>query len=296
MDKMQLTSQSEFHRLTSVLLNPVQYAFQNPEKIQREWEGLNYLQAPQWETALEEYEVFEGIFRDAGIAIQYLPKDITCSLDVLYCRDASITTDHGVILCHMGKTAREPEPKVMQRFCQEQGIPILGSIVPPGTLEGGDVAWLDTNTLAVGLGYRTNLEGIRQLKQLLRPLDIKVVVVDLPHFRGPADVFHLMSIFSPVDQDLAVTYSPLMPVRFRNYLLDKGYELVEVPEAEFDSLGCNVLALAPRKCLMVKGNPITEERLKQAGCEVLTYSGNEISVKGGGGPTCLTRPLSRALV
>ncbi len=104
-----------------------------------------------------------------------------------------------------------------------------------------------------------------------------------------------MSIFSPVDQDLAVTYSPLMPIRFRNYLLEKGFNLVEVPESEFDSLGCNVLALAPRKCLMAKSNPITEARLLQAGCEVLTYSGNEISVKGGGGPTCLTRPLFRAL-
>ena len=292
---MQTTSHSEIHRLTSVLLNPVQHAFQSPEKIKQEWEPLNYLQAPHWVAALEEYEIFEGIFRKAGVDIQYLPKNKTCSLDALYCQDASITTDHGVILCHMGKAQRNPEPLVMEDFFTGAGIPILGKIQPPGTLEGGDVAWLDTNTLAVGLGYRTNLDGISQLKQLLGPLDVDLVVVDLPHFRGPKDVFHLMSIFSPVDQDLAVTYSPLMPVRFRNYLLDKGYELVEVPEAEFDSLGCNVLALAPRKCLMVKGNPITEKRLKQVGCEVLTYSGNEISVKGGGGPTCLTRPLSREI-
>ncbi len=292
---MPATCQSEYLPLKQVLLNPVLHAFQEPKKIAGEWKDLHYLSAPDWEKALSEYKAFKEVFLREGIRVQEFPKTQNLSLDALYCRDASITTDHGVILCNMGKPARRPEPQAMQNFYIESGISILGAIEDPGTLEGGDVAWLDTKTLAVGLGYRTNQEGIRQLEQLLAPYDIEVIVADLPHYRGPSDVFHLMSILSPVDEDLLVTYSPLMPIRFRNYLLDRGFTLVEVPEVQFDSMGCNVLALSPRKCLMAKGNPITEERLKQAGCTVLTYSGNEISVKGGGGPTCLTRPLARAL-
>jgi N-dimethylarginine dimethylaminohydrolase len=155
------------------------------------------------------------------------------------------------------------------------------------------VAWLDDKTLAVGHTYRTNEEGIKQITALLAPLGVDVITVPMPHYRGPSDVFHLMSVLSPVDSNLAVVYSPLIPIVFRNELIKRGYELVEVPEAEFDSMGCNVLALAPRVCLMVKGNPITKERLEKVGCKVIEYEGAEISVKGGGGPTCLTRPVER---
>ncbi len=171
--------------------------------------------------------------------------------------------------------------------------PILGTITEPGTLEGGDVAWLDEHTLAVGHTYRTNEEGIRQLTNLLKPLDIDVITVDLPHYKGPSDVFHLMSILSPVDRNLAVIFSPLMPIGFRNILKERGFELVEVPEEEFDTMGCNVLATAPRECLMVEGNPKTKMALEMAGCTVREFKGAEISVKGGGGPTCLTRPIYR---
>ena len=122
---------------------------------------------------------------------------------------------------------------------------------------------------------------------------MNVISVSLPHYKGPSDVFHLMSILSPVDRDLAVVYSPLMPIVFRKELLNRGYELVDVPEEEFDSMGCNVLAIAPRTCIMVAGNPKTKAALEKAGCKVFEYEGDEISVKGGGGPTCLTRPLSR---
>jgi N-dimethylarginine dimethylaminohydrolase len=122
----------------------------------------------------------------------------------------------------------------------------------------------------------------------------RVVPVPLPHWHGPEDVFHLMSMYSPVDHDLAVVYSPLLPVPFRQLLLKKGYELVEVPEEEFESMGCNVLAVAPRKCVVVEGNPVTRRRLEAAGAEVHEFKGREISMKGGGGPTCLTRPLVRS--
>jgi N-dimethylarginine dimethylaminohydrolase len=173
-------------------------------------------------------------------------------------------------------------------------FPVLGVIKSPGTLEGGDVAWLDEKTLAVGHTYRTNEEGIHQLKKVLEPKGIEIIVAELPHYKGVNDVFHLMSILSPVDKNLAVVYSPLMPIKFRNELLDRGFELIEVPEEEFESMGCNVLAIAPRQCVMVAGNPKTKKRLEKAGCEVFAYKGNEISVKGGGGPTCLTRPLLRS--
>jgi N-dimethylarginine dimethylaminohydrolase len=152
---------------------------------------------------------------------------------------------------------------------------------------------LDEKTLAVGHTYRTNPEGIRQLKTLLAPIGVEVITVPLPHYKGPSDVFHLMSILSPVDKDLAVVFSPLMPIPFRELLLQRGVKLVEVPDEEFDSMGCNVLAMGPRNCLMVAGNPVTKARLLAAGCQVTEYKGSEISVKGGGGPTCLTRPLIR---
>ncbi|MBS1575767.1 MAG: hypothetical protein JST09_10735, partial [Bacteroidetes bacterium] len=211
----------------------------------------------------------------------------------VYCRDAAIATDKGMIICNMGKEARKNEPFAEQKAFEAKDIPILGIIKKPGTIEGGDVAWLDEKTLAVGHTYRTNEEGIRQLKELLAPAGVEVIVAPLPHYKGPSDVFHLMSILSPVDKDLAVVYSPLMPIIFRELLLKKGYRLVEVPENEFDSMGCNVLALAPRLCLMVRGNSKTKSALEKAGCKVIEYEGSEISVKGGGGPTCLTRPLQR---
>jgi len=162
-------------------------------------------------------------------------------------------------------------------------------------LEGGDVAWLDDKTLAVGRTYRTNDSGIEQLRSLLEPLGVTVIQADLPHFKGTSDVFHLMSILSPVDKDLAVVYSPLIPIPFRELLLAFGFSLVEVPDEEFETMGCNVLALSPRNCLMVSGNPVTKTRLEQAGATVHIYDGTEISIKGGGGPTCLTRPILREI-
>ena len=214
-------------------------------------------------------------------------------MDSIYCRDAAIATNGGMIICNMGKAARTNEPLAEQKAFVENEITVLGSISAPGTVEGGDVAWLDEHTLAVGHTYRTNDEGIEQLSALLKPLGVELFVTSLPHYKGTSDVFHLMSIFSPVDRNLAVVYSPLMPIAFRNLLLKKGYELIEVPDNEFESMGCNVLALAPKECLVVTGNPKTKSLLEKAGCKVIEYIGQEISVKGGGGPTCLTRPVWR---
>jgi N-dimethylarginine dimethylaminohydrolase len=193
----------------------------------------------------------------------------------------------------MGKSGRINEPDAQLQTYLDHSISILGKIEFPGTLEGGDVAWLDEKTLAVGHTYRTNEAGILQLKRMLEPKGIEVIVVELPHYKGSSDVFHLMSIVSPVDKDLAVVYSPLMPIVFRNELLKRQFQLIEVADDEFESMGCNVLAIAPRDCIVVQGNPKTLKALKNAGCKVTSYEGNNVSVLGGGGPTCLTRPMLR---
>ena len=288
-----MSAHSESGKLTSLFIKKAAAAFIDDAHIAEHWAALNYLGKPAMEKALIEYEAFEKILKDHGAAIHYFPEEASVNMDSIYCRDASIATSKGMIICTMGKEGRKNEPAAQQKAFEAAGIPVLGIIEAPGTLEGGDVAWLDDKTLAVGHTYRTNEAGIQQIKSLLKPLGVEVITVPMPHYRGPSDVFHLMSVLSPVDLNLAVVYSPLIPIVFRNELIARGFELVEVPESEFDSMGCNVLALAPRICLMVKGNPITKSRLEAAGCKVIEYEGAEISVKGGGGPTCLTRPITR---
>jgi N-dimethylarginine dimethylaminohydrolase len=288
-----MTCHSDIGKIKTLFIKNVQQAFISDAHIEQHWKELNYLGKPTLDKAVEEYAGFEDILKKLGADIFYFPEDDTVNMDSVYCRDAAVATDAGMILCNMGKEARKQEPLAQRKAFEANGFKILGSITAPGTLEGGDVAWLDEHTLAVGHGYRTNAEGIRQLTALLKPLNVEVITVPLPHYKGPSDVFHLMSILSPVDTKLAVIYSPLMPVVFRELLLQRGYGLVEVPDEEFDSMGCNVLAMAPGNCLMVDGNPITKAALEKAGCTVTVYKGEEISVKGGGGPTCLTRPVYR---
>jgi N-dimethylarginine dimethylaminohydrolase len=288
---MKTTHHSEYLKLKSVYLKSAKNAFVSDIFLNEHWKELNYLSKPDFNAAIDEYESFIKSLGETEI--NYFPFDDTVTIDSIYCRDVSIATDFGMILCNMGKGGRINEPQSHLKVYKEKNIPILGIIKAPRTLEGGDVAWLDEKTLAVGHTYRTNEDGISQLKQLLEPKGIEIIVAELPHYKGQQDVFHLMSILSPVDKDLAVVYSPLMPIKFRNELLNRDFELIEVPEDEFESMGCNVLALAPRHCIMVEGNPKTKALIEAAGCKVKTYNGKEISVKGGGGPTCLTRPLLR---
>ena len=292
---MKETHHSEYLKLASVYLKSAESSFRSEKKLTKQWKELQFLTKPNFEESLKEYNAFQLFFTNKNIETCFFPADQKTSIDSIYCRDASIATDFGMIVCNMGKNGRIQEPKAQLETYRQNTVKILGEITFPGTLEGGDVAWLDQKTLAVGHTYRTNDQGIRQLKALLDPKGIEVIVVELPHYKGKEDVFHLMSILSPVDKNLAVVYSPLMPIKFRNQLLERGFQLIEVPDEEFESMGCNVLAVAPRDCLMVDGNPITKKLLEQAGCQVVAYKGNEISVKGGGGPTCLTRPLKRTL-
>lgn len=289
---MQTTAQSDVGQIRRLVLKHVRDAFIDDGRIDRQWRQLNYYGRPDLGRAIAEYDRFAGLLKDLGADVTFLPKDEAVTMDSLYPRDAAIPSDKGVILCSMGKVDRRTEPAAMAALLRELGVPIAGAISGGGRLEGGDVIWLDQKTLAVGRGYRTNDEGIRQLRELLGE-DVELIVVPLPHWRGPADVFHLMSMISPVADGLAVVYSPLLPVPFRQFLLGRGIGLVEVPDEEFESMGCNVLAVAPRICLLRNGNPKTRQRLEAAGVEVHEFAGDEICGRGAGGPTCLTRPLTR---
>ena len=283
---------TEYDRLASVLIKHVRDAFVDDQTIGAQWKALNYAAPPDLARAIDECDRFIDILRSTGATVHYLPPDPQTTLDSVYVRDASIVSRPGVILCAMGKAERATEPAAQARTLERAGVNMSGRIAPPGRLEGGDLIWIDDCTLAVGRGYRTNAEGIRQLRAIVGA-GVEVIEVGLPHWRGPGDVMHLMSLISPLDHDLAVVYSPLLPVPFREWLLERGMRLIEVPGEEFDTMGANVLALAPRQCVMLEGNPRTRRAIERSGGEALVYAGAEISMKGAGGPTCLTRPLIR---
>ena len=288
-----MSGPSEFGRIAHLVMKHPRDAFVNDAAITAQWQALNYAAPPDLARACEEYERLLDLIRSTGAEVTFLPKDAATGLDSIYVRDASVVSNRGLIACNMGKPARAGEPAAQAAMFSQLGLPVAGAIEAPGQLEGGDLIWLDARTVAIGQGYRTNGEGIRQFRELVGDTVDELLTVPLPHWHGAGEVLHLMSLISPVDHDLAVVYSPLLPVPFRQRLLERGCTLVEVPDEEFGTMGANVLALAPRQCVMISGNPVTRRRLEQAGAEVFEYDGLEISVKGAGGPTCLTRPLER---
>jgi len=287
-----LSGLNEYGALKVVAVRPPENAYVSEAKIADEWERLRFYSAPKLGAAIDEHKTFTDKLRAAGADVIMLGGDDALTLDSIYARDALLVSPKGLILCHMGRKGRRGEPAVNARAFEAAGYPVLGSIEAPGTIEGGDIIWLDDTTLAVGEGPRTNAEGIRQLKDLLGA-EVEVHTVPLPPPSHPEDVFHLMSMISPLDHDLALIYRPLMPEGFMRWLKARGFSFVEVPEEEFIPMGCNVLALGPRNILMLDRLPETKARLEAAGCTVDTYTGDEISRKGEGGPTCLTRPLVR---
>lgn len=287
------TRQGDYGRLRRVMLRHVRDAWTDDAAIDATWRALNYTGRPDRRKAIEDYDRFMEIMTRRGVAVDLLPAGRGLTLDSIYMRDAAVASDRGLILCSMGKEARRAEPADVGRLARDLKLEVAGAIEGTGLLEGGDVAWLSERVVAVGRGRRTNAEGIRQLRRLLGDAVDEVLEIPLPDIEHPGDVFHLMSVFSPVDRDLAVVYPPLMPPSLRDALKEHRIATVEVPEEEFFTMGCNVLALAPRVCLMVAGNPKTRARLNAAAAEVIEYDGREISLKGCGGPTCLTRPLDR---
>jgi dimethylargininase len=239
-----------------------------------------------------EHEAFRALLVDAGAEVVVAATPHSLDPDAIYVYDPALVTDDGAVMLRPGKEGRRGEVEVMAADFVEAGVPIAGRLGAPAMAEGGDTLWLDERTLLVGRGYRTNDEGVRQLAEAMP--GVEVVAFDLPHLRGAGEVLHLMSLLSPIDVDLAVAYPPLMPVRLMELLAERDTELVEVPEEEFETMGPNVLALAPRVGLALEGNDETRRRMEKAGVEVRVFSGDEISRKGDGGPTCLTRPLLRA--
>ena len=265
-----------------------------PPAAEERFADFGYPRAVDHDRTEQEHDAFRALLAEGGAEVVVVGPDESGLLDAIFAYDPSLMTDAGAVLLRPGKELRLGEVELAERSYAELGIPIIGRIEAPGTVEGGDTLWLDERTLAVGRGYRTNDEGIRQLSALLAPHGVEIVTIDLPHWRGPNECLHLMSLISPVADRLAAVYLPLMSVPFVEELRRRGWSFIEVPDDEFETHGCNVLALAPMRVLVCNGSPMTRTRLEAAGCEVRVYTGNELSHNRAGGPTCLTRPILRA--
>lgn len=271
---------------------PAAAGWQAPEPAAR-WQELGYLHEPDGARAQAQHEALCRALRAAGTKLVVLDEADDLSLDAIYTHDPSFLTDHGAILLRMGKACREAEPRRHGEFYQRQGIPVLGEISAPGTAEAGDLAWLDGSTLLAGRGYRTNAAGIEQLRALLAPKSVEVIAAPLPHGGGPATCLHLMSFLSLLDERTALVDLPWLAVETVELLRGRGFGLVEIDSAERASLASNVLALGEKRLLAFEENPKTNARLREAGFEVQEVAGSEVGINGGGGPTCLTRPLQR---
>jgi N-dimethylarginine dimethylaminohydrolase len=280
--------------LRTVAVKRPEEAFRNPDALTKEWKDLAWTRPPDAARAAAEHQELVRLLKAAGAEALYLPQDARAGMDSLYAHDPVLITDAGAVILQTGKIARRGEGPAAADALRSWGIPILGVVEGSATAEAGDMVWLDSRTLLVGRGFRTNAAGISRLSELLRPLRVDVVPVPLPYWDGPGDVLHLMSFISLLDTNLAVVYRRLLPVPLYELLTERKFDLVDVPDEEYMTLGCNVLAVAPRQAIAVAGNPKTIARMKAAGCSVSEFSGSEICMPGAGGPTCLTRPLHRA--
>jgi N-dimethylarginine dimethylaminohydrolase len=281
-------SQSMVSPLRRVLVKRPEEAFALADPAK--W---HYTAQPDLAQALREHAAFVASLAQAGIEVIYHADAQPDHADAIFVHDPAIVTDQGAIILSMGKALRQGEEAALARCFEAIGVPILYTLHGSARAEGGDLLWLDEQTLVAGQGFRTNAEGIGQLQQALADLKVKVIPVQLPYYQGPETCLHLMSLISLVDRQLAVVYLPLLPTPFWQLLQEREMRLLDVPDEEFKTLGTNVLALGPGQCLMLEGNPVTRRRLEAAGCEVVTYRGHEISLKAEGGPTCLTRPILR---
>ena len=283
---------NEYSLLTQVAIRSPLNSFLTDEKLSNEWQDLRFHSKPELKESIHEFIEFRKLLLNNEIEIIDLPQAKGLTIDSIYTRDSILISPKGLILCNMGRASRTPEARDNYEHLKLQGYQIAGEILAPGTLEGGDFIWLSDTKAAVGLGPRTNQNGIDQLRKILGN-SVDLHVVPLPEPTHPDDVLHLMSIISPLDKDLVLIYRPLMPVSFIQWLEQLGIKFIEVDEAEYLLMGCNVLATSPRSVIMLENLPGVQRNLQNAGCDVQTYKGIEISRKGEGGPTCLTRPLKR---
>ncbi len=281
-------SQSMYAPLRRVLVKRPDEAFGKADPV-----AWHYTARPDLAAAQQEHDDLVALLRKGGAEVIYHEEAQPGRADAIFTFDPALVTDHGAILLSMGKERRRGEEAAMGRTFEALGIPILARLQGEARAEGGDLLWVDHDTLAVGLGFRTNAEGLRQLREALQPIGVQVIPVELPYYLGPEACLHLLSLISIVDERLAVVYPALLAVSFWQELQRRGFTIIEVPEEEFLTMGPNVLALGPKRCVMLEGSPITQQGLLDAGCQVWTYRGNEISLKAEGGATCLTRPILR---
>lgn len=282
----QYGSQSMVNPLQVVLVRRPDAAFGQADP-----ETWYYSAQPDFLAAQAEHDAFVQQLHHAGAEVVYHNVPLPNHADAIFTHDPVLICNEGAIILRMGKALRRGEEEAIAQQLEAMGIPIHYRLHGEALAEGGDLLWIDENTLAVGQGFRTNAAGLRQLQEALPAVEI--IPVPLPYFLGPEACLHTMSFISMIDHNLALVYPPFMPVPFWQLLQARGIQFVKVPEEEFDTMGPNVLALAPRQCLMLEGNPVTQQRLEEAGCQVSTYTGNEISLKAEGGATCLTRPVLR---
>lgn len=278
-----------------MVCSPKAAGWSDPEETAR-WRELSYYREPDLTTAEAQHAELRSELGGLGVEVLSLPGGDDLSLDAIYVHDASFLTDAGAILMHPGKPARRGEPAAHASFFESLGIPLMGGVRPPGTAEAGDLVWLDATTLLVGHGYRTNDAGIEQIRSIVEPLGIDVLVAPLPHGPGPSVCLHLMSLLSIVGDRVALVDLPWLSVQTVQALRHRDFKLIEIYPSERETMACNVLALGNRKVLALEENEKTNLRLRQEGFEVATFYGTEVSQNGGGGPTCLTQALLRDLV
>jgi N-dimethylarginine dimethylaminohydrolase len=259
----------------------------------QQWRELGFFHAPQFAEAQGQHQELCRQLEEFGIEVRQLPPSPDFTLDAVYTHDASLLADAGVILMHPGKANRVPEARRHGAFFRDLGVPVLGEILPPGKTEAGDMVWLDAETLLIGQGFRTNTAGIEQMRALLAPSGVEVISAPLPYGMGPAYCLHLMSLISPLDQNTLLVDLAWLAVETVEYLQSRRLRLIEIDSSERDTLACNVLTLGRNRLIALEENRKTNQKLRDAGYNVKTFSGTELCINGGGGPTCLTRPLVR---
>jgi N-dimethylarginine dimethylaminohydrolase len=266
----------------------------NQPSVADRWRELGFFHPPDFATAQAQHEALCRQLKSAGVEVFHLPPAFDLSLDAVYTHDPSLASDHGLIGLHPGKPNRIPEAQRHLEFCRSIGMPILGQIQPPGKTEAGDMVWLDATTLLIGQGYRSNAAGTAQMRALLQPHGVEVLSAPLPYGPGPSACLHLMSLMSLLDEQTVLVDLPWLSVETVELLQSRGYRFIEIEYSERDTLACNVLSLGDKRLIALEENRTTNQKLRQAGFEVKTFPGSELCVNGGGGPTCLTRPLFRA--
>jgi len=275
-----------------IVCSPRNAGWNQPERAAR-WRELGFQHTPHFSTAQAQHEALCRELNAAGAEVVEMPAAPDLSLDAVYAHDASLATDRGLIVMRPGKPNRVAEGPLHAAFCETLEIPTLGEITSPGTIEAGDLVWLDANALLIGRGYRTNAEGIQQMRDLLAPMGIEVLSAPLPHGAGPSACLHLMSLISLLGEHTALVDLPFLAVETVELLKSRRFSFIEIDPSERDALACNVLALGNNCLLAIEENLKTNDRLRQAGFDVRTFPGSELCINGSGGPTCLTRPLLR---